>query len=114
MIGSKAVTKPPGDARQVIVPSAFSTPSTGSRLATTTNDAVGGSLRVFGWGSVTSSFLGVHFDPSWLVPQCSTPRCVGPPCAEVAMSLGVCIREPIRPDGYRQGRDRRDSRRSCR
>src|SRR5829696_1031136 len=78
MIGSKAVTKPPGDARHVIVPSAFSTPSTGSRLAMTTNDAVVGSLRVFVGGSVTSSFLGVHFDPSWPAPQCLTPGWVAP------------------------------------
>jgi hypothetical protein len=50
--------------RQAMVPSEFSTRSTGSRFATTTNDAVGASFT-WGEGSVTSSFLGVPFDPNW-------------------------------------------------
>jgi hypothetical protein len=39
MIGSNAVTNPPGDGRQSAVPSSCSTRSTGSRFATTTKEA---------------------------------------------------------------------------
>jgi hypothetical protein len=48
-----------------MLPSEFSTRSTGSRFATTTKDAVGGSFTG-GGGSVTSSFLGVPLDHNWL------------------------------------------------
>ena len=47
MTGSSAETRPPGERRHVVVPSASTTRSTGSRLATTTRSAVE-DLRVRG------------------------------------------------------------------
>src|SRR5215207_2099487 len=48
MIGSNAVTRPPGDGRHSALPSGFSTRSTGSRLATTTKEA-GSSFHSLGF-----------------------------------------------------------------
>ena len=48
MMGSNAVTSPPGEDRQATVPSGSSTCSTGSLLATTTKEAAS-SFHFFGF-----------------------------------------------------------------